>query len=78
MFKVCALLSITPAQMCLIVVLMLYRVILFECRPSTLRIIVSYSSRSVLDVLQKTSLKFLLVELRHFTGGFWREILLSF
>ena len=61
----CALLSTTPEEMCLIVVLILYRVIWFEYRPIMFRILVSYSSRSVLDVLQRTFLKFLLVELKN-------------
>ena len=42
------------------------------------RIFVPYSSRSVLDVLQRTFLKFLSMELRYLVGRFWREILLSF
>ena len=64
-FKVCALLSTKPAKMCLIVVLMLYRVIWFEYRLSMFCILVSYSSKSVLDVPQRTFLKLLLVELRY-------------
>ena len=64
-FKVCVLLSTKSAEMCLIVVLMLYRVIWFEYKSIMFRMLVSYSSRSVLDVLQRTFLKFLLAELRH-------------
>ena len=36
-FKLCPLLSTKPAEICLIVVLMLYRVIRFEYRPSIFR-----------------------------------------
>ena len=65
LFKVCALLSTTPAETCLTDVMMLYRVIWFGYRASKIRKLVSYSSRSVLNVLQKTFLTLFLVELRY-------------
>ena len=77
-FKLCALLSTTPTEMCLKVVLMLYRVVWFQYGPGMFRILVSYSSRRVQDVLRRTFLTFLLVELRYLVGRFWREIKLNF
>ena len=68
-FKVCALLSTTPAEMCLTVVMMLYRAIWFECRSSMFRILLPCSSRrSVLDFLQRSLLNFLTVKLRYLVG----------
>ena len=63
--KVRALLSTAHEEMGLIAVPLLFRVIWFESRPSMFRILLTYSSRSVLDVLLRTFLNFLLVELRY-------------
>ena len=68
MFKVGPLLSTTPAEMYLIAVLMRDRVIWFEYRPIMFPILVLYFSRSVLDVLHRTFVKLLLVELRYHVG----------
>ena len=66
-----ALLSSTPAEMCLAAVLMRFSGVWFEYRRSMFRIQLSCSSRSVLDVLQRTFLKFVLVEIRYILGLNW-------
>jgi hypothetical protein len=74
---VCALLNTIPAGMFLVVVLVLYRGIWIEYWPAMFRVLVSYFSRSILNVLRGL-LKSLLVELRYLVGWSWRDILLSF
>ena len=71
MSNVWALLSTTTAEMFLTVVLMRFSEVWFEYRPSMFRILLSCSSRSVLDVLQRKFLKFVLVEIRYILGLNW-------